>query len=253
MASFHQSIDLHLTTQTTLDYLLDRERLHEFVSPIKHWPVVKLLEYETRRQILIDWMGEVCEAKDCHDNVFVLAVNYLDRYIINDYVGTGHLQLLGGVCLFIASKFLEPINVSFSLREIVHYTDGGVSTSEVKAWELRVLEGLNWDLNNVTAVNFIDILLHMTSIAEVRDSPNIKSHSEGMVLMAMHDVQMHLYLPSVLASACILNVYLRGKKPETSMEIVQAFASDIKLSNFKTLTSCINNLELMLKLKMKNK
>ncbi|KAL1116181.1 hypothetical protein AAG570_005676 [Ranatra chinensis] len=89
------------------------------------------------RKIVADWMLEVCEVQKCQEEVFPLAMNYMDRFLSLVHVSKCHLQLLGTVCLFIASKLKE--TEPLSANSLVYYTDRSVRLDD-----LYVSESFNY-------------------------------------------------------------------------------------------------------------
>ena len=81
------------------------------------------------RKIVSDWMLEVCEEQQCQAEVFHLAVNYMDRFLSRVSLKKTQFQLLGCVCMFLASKFKE--TCPLPSENLVIYTDNSVSTHEI--------------------------------------------------------------------------------------------------------------------------
>ncbi|KAH6924500.1 hypothetical protein HPB50_018963 [Hyalomma asiaticum] len=73
------------------------------------------------RKTLALWMSEVCEEQCCEDSVFPTAMNLLDRYLSQVSVRKLHLQLLGCVCLLLASKLRQ--TRALAVEALVYYTD----------------------------------------------------------------------------------------------------------------------------------
>jgi len=61
--------------------------------------------------------------------VFPLSVNLLDRVLTSVQTKKSRLQLLGCVCLFIASKLLD--TVPLTAEKLVMYTDFSISTNDL--------------------------------------------------------------------------------------------------------------------------
>lgn len=60
------------------------------------------------RKIVAEWMLEVTEDQRCHVDVFLLAINIMDRFLATISLQKKQFQLLGAASIFIASKMLEP-------------------------------------------------------------------------------------------------------------------------------------------------
>ena len=81
------------------------------------------------RKIVSDWMLEVSEEQQCQPDVFHLAVNYMDRFLSKVHIKKSQFQLLGAVCLFLASKFKEV--TPLPAENLVIYTDNSITAFEI--------------------------------------------------------------------------------------------------------------------------
>ncbi|KAK3098556.1 hypothetical protein FSP39_020589 [Pinctada imbricata] len=97
------------------------------------------------REMVAQWMLEVCEEQQCEEEVFPLSMNYLDRFLSVLDLPRTRLQLLGAVCMFLASKLKE--TNPLSAEKLVIYTDSSITLEELMDMELLVLNKLKWDLS----------------------------------------------------------------------------------------------------------
>lgn len=73
-------------------------------------------------------LHQVCEELNC-EAIFPLAVNYVDRFLSKSKVSKSQLQLLGAVCLLIASKLRQCRSIH--PQDLVYFSDYSYTTSDV--------------------------------------------------------------------------------------------------------------------------
>ena len=94
------------------------------------------------RRMVTTWMIEVCEEQNCQEEVFPLAVNYLDRFLSLVPTRKCNLQLLSAVCMLIASKLKE--ETPLSCEKLCIYSDNSITCQELLDWEILVLKNFKW-------------------------------------------------------------------------------------------------------------
>ena len=75
----------------------------------------------------ITW--QVCEEQNREEEVFPLAMNFLDRILSCHKTDKSRLQHLAAVCLFIASKLKEAH--PFDAAKLVAYTDFSIDVQDI--------------------------------------------------------------------------------------------------------------------------
>ena len=174
------------------------------------------------RKIVTDWMSEVCQDQQCQPEVFCHAVNYLDRFLTRLNINKNQFQLLASVCLLLASKLQ---GCPISLTTLVDYTDNSFLPEEIKQWEILVLSVLHWNLNVLTPLSFLNLLLQHLGLTSLR------YQVEQLVLVLQTDLEMASSPPSVVAAAATLSIYQNTDPPSKEVEnLVQNITKFVKVS-----------------------
>ena len=66
---------------------------------------------------------------NCEEVVFTVAMNFLDRFLVNTDIRKNQLQLVGVVCLLIASKLRQTQNLEPNILSF--FTDYSVTVQEI--------------------------------------------------------------------------------------------------------------------------
>ncbi|XP_069084508.1 G1/S-specific cyclin-D2 isoform X2 [Pleurodeles waltl] len=181
--------------------LLNLLRIEELYLPrCSYFKCVQKDVQPYMRRMLATWMLEVCEEQKCEEEVFPLAMNYLDRFL--DVVPTrkSHLQLLGAVCMFLASKLKETIPLT--AEKLCIYTDNSVRPQELLEWELVVLGKLKWNLAAVTPHDFIEHILKKLPLPKDK-LLLIRKHAQTFIALCATDFNFAMYPPSMIATGSV--------------------------------------------------
>ncbi|KAL4708770.1 hypothetical protein ACJJTC_011734 [Scirpophaga incertulas] len=151
------------------------------------------------RKVVTTWMLEVCEEQQCEEQVFPLAVSYMDRFLSQRAVSRQQLQLLAVTAMLLASKFRQCHPLSVDL--LCAYTDNSVYPDEVRQWEVMLLQRLNWQLSIATAFDFVEPFL--ARVPWGRTNPLVRTHALTLTSICYTETEFLLVPPSLVAVACI--------------------------------------------------
>nr|CAD7568388.1 unnamed protein product [Timema californicum] len=112
--------------------LLDLEP--KYIPPCNYFGTVQKDIQPFMRKVVATWMSEVCEEQRCEDQVFPLAVNFLDRFLCRCSISRRQLQLTAAVSLLLASKIRQCHALSVDL--LCFYTDHSITPDEMRVSSL---------------------------------------------------------------------------------------------------------------------
>ncbi|XP_072403269.1 G1/S-specific cyclin-D3-like [Diabrotica undecimpunctata] len=181
---------------------------------------------EEMRKIVAEWMMEVCEEQKCQDEVFSLAMNYMDRFLMCCSIMKSQLQLLGTTCLLLASKFRE--STPLAGETLVYYTDHSVTKQQLWRWELLVLSQLKWDISAVTPHDFLKHLFNRLPPLEEKWNISyemVQKHAKTLITLCAREFTFSRYHPSIIACASIASalcgvgwIYKSGRSLEDLLQ-----------------------------------
>ena len=116
------------------------------------------------REILIDWMMEVCEEFMIKRETLYVALNYIDRYLcMADYeIPKIELQLIGVTSLFLASK-VEEVYVS-RLADFAEATAGGYTKDQILEMEFLIMKNIRYKLHPITLCTWANWYINMWDV-----------------------------------------------------------------------------------------
>ena len=174
---------------------------------------------------------KVCENHELRSQVFLLAVQYLDRVLSTRAIPKGDLQLLAAGCLFIASKLHEvgPLSV----EKLVICTDCSIKGKDLHAMELKILDILSWELCSVTSIEFIhmfiltinnNIISHhgfSSSLRMLLDKKlSLVTRAAVILCLAATEYQFYGVKPSVMGAAVMLLTIKDQCSPDINANLV---------------------------------
>ncbi|XP_023017018.1 G1/S-specific cyclin-D3 [Leptinotarsa decemlineata] len=202
------------------------------------------------RKIVAEWMMEVCEEQKCQDEVFSLAMNYMDRFLMCCSIMKNQLQLLGTACMLIASKLRE--SRPLAGETLVYYTDHSVTKQQLSSWELLVLSKLKWDIASVTPHDF---LRHLLNRLPMEDNWMIRpemvlNHAKTLITLCAREFTFSRYHPSIIACASITSALCGvgwvGKSGRTLQDLLQRLT---EITNIEKdyVEECFNQIDKMIR------
>ncbi|XP_072045600.1 G1/S-specific cyclin-D2-like [Amphiura filiformis] len=152
------------------------------------------------RKMVAQWMFEVCEEQQCEEEVFPLAMNYLDRILAIVRLRRNQFQLLGATCMFLASKLKD--TAPLTAEKLIIYTDNSITLDQLLQFEQLVLCKLKWDLSAITPHDFIEQILHRLAISRLQ-ATQLRKHAQTFIALCATDYTFAMQPPSIIAASSV--------------------------------------------------
>lgn len=189
-----------------LENLLKSEELHEW-QRCNYFATVQKDISPRMRQVVAEWIIDLCEEQNCQEEVSLLALNYMDRFLSAVPIRKTHLQILATACLLLASKLREPNYKALPVELLVFYTDHSITKKDLIRWELLVLNRLKWDVSTVTPLDFLELLLCRLPIENKKchdiSIEKVRKHAQAFISLTAREHYFSNYTASTVAASSI--------------------------------------------------
>lgn len=199
------------------------------------------------RRMVASWMHEVCEEEKSNEDVFPLAINYLDRILAVMPAKKSYLQLLGAVCMFLASKIkdVRPL----SAEQLCMYTDNSITAQELLNWELVVLSRLKWNMASVIPNDFIEHIIQRLTLPKDKVAM-VRKHTQTFIALCATDELLAMNPPSMIASgsmgAAVCGLQLDFNDSRLSRDNLTNLLAKITNTEVDCLRACQEQIERVL-------
>lgn len=170
------------------------------------------------RREAVEWIMRVHAHYAFSALTALLAVNYWDRFTCSFALQEDKpwmTQLSAVACLSLAAKVEEtqvPLLIDFQVED----SSPVFEAKNIQRMELLVLSSLEWKMNPVTPLSFLDYMTRRLGLTGHLCWEFLR-RCENVLLSVISDCRFTCYLPSVIAASTMLHV-INGLKPRLDVE-----------------------------------
>uniref|UniRef100_A0A146M9C4 G1/S-specific cyclin-D3 n=2 Tax=Lygus hesperus TaxID=30085 RepID=A0A146M9C4_LYGHE len=199
--------DSHIcTSQQVFDNLLLLEL--RYTPRTNYIETVQNVVQSESRRLCTSWMLELTEDCKFEDTVFPMAVSIMDRFLCLGSVSRAQFQLTACTSLMMASKLRSVHGIPGAIFE--HHSNYTINSAQLVSWEALMAFKMKWDLESVTANDFVDhMIARLPAIQKLQQSRIVRCHAHVLAHLAITDSSTITMKPSLIATAAIIGA-LRG-------------------------------------------
>nr|CDS33311.1 G1:S specific cyclin D1 [Hymenolepis microstoma] len=170
------------------------------------------------RRTLLNWIREVCDHRNAPTEVLAHTIQLIDRFVSQTKTDKREYQLVGAACLLISTKLKETVPVS--VEDLVRYSDFSITKEDICMKELLISISLKYDLSMITVTDFIKPLVDRCPV-DAELNRIIRHCSSTLYHKVAHVEGLNWYLPSYVASSCILYATQLLDLPQVCKQLIQ--------------------------------
>ncbi|XP_064636349.1 cyclin-I-like [Lineus longissimus] len=181
-----------------------------------------------QRDNAVRWLMQLTDKWNYHPETFCLSVSILDRFLSLVKSHSKYLRCIAATCFYLAAKVQEEDEVVPGTLEYVVESHCGCTASELLRMERIILNKLQWDLRDVTPLDFLHIF-HATllsnkphlldNFSNLTPAHQLSALTAKLKLCLLHH-QLMVYRPAILALSLLsleLEYYTQEWLPNTIM------------------------------------
>lgn len=187
----------------------------------------KVVDEDQRTRMLEVIYEAVCHSNPRGSDVYHLAVNLLDRYLSYERIESEKVfHAIAGACAMISMKIRRARKECLNYEQLRYYFHN-LSERNIRTKEKQIASELKWNLNAVTAADFIEEL--SARLAQYMPQGTLDKVIDHSHTLANVCLLYHTFMtvpPSLLACACLCDAvaHLASEQHSKCMETLAQLA-----------------------------